>query len=724
MYLKTVVVWILVAGIVIAGCQPPSECGDGVCGDNETPLTCLQDCPTTCGDGYCLGDENAVNCPDDCGDSFSGNSFYSFVWYAGSLEDNLRVMQSLGTDTILSEGPGVLSRSVHWGRATRENPISGQYDNATRNYGDTAWISQAKAAGIEVLLSINTGQNSSKGAFYTPWVECGEPLCGGLGAGFLADCPPSATNWQHWYDFVFDVVVHFDGSTADRPEVRYFFSRIEAASPYWSGTKEQLLGHIDPDPQEDMVSIVRTMPDRSTQEAQLDKALASVAYQALQDANAYRLLPNAEFVLGVPAVFFQLQELYDALEAYAQDGYSTTEKQAITDIALSSNFYANLNQTCIPGTDDYSADSCFDAVSAFFAARDYLSCHLEVGGHALKLSEHYDHISVRCGEGRPLYEPTGDIGYIRAMHYLGGRLPAGKFIWDLGTVGTPSGMPEAELEQYLARDMFKRLIGAYRTEVMHFGPTWLYAPIPLADETICLYRTEGDIPWAVRHEEADVLAKLVKIVPTGQVVQQGASSYLYGPNGWETWAPGENLWQKQGNNIIFGDAVLFSFDVQRSAVDGGPDGRMAAGWCLDKTPWDPVIFEGICPTVDIAQILEIPVNTSVALHTANGQISSIVDSGDPSAVMVTFGQDPILITWGGEDSDGDGIADVSDNCPALSNPDQAENSAEGFESSKDDAVWITAPDGIGDACDTCSDITNPNQSDNSDTCVNGTRITY
>ena len=174
----------------------------------------------------------------------AGSDFYSFVWYSGGLYDNLDVLNSLGAGAILSEGPGVPSRSIHWGNATREHLWYGASDINIRNYGDVAWIKEAKAAGIEVLLSINTGQNVSTELLYTPWVECGAPLCGEMGAGALADCPPRAEHWQDWYDFVFDVVKHFDGSTVERPEVRYFMSRIEAASPYWSGTKEELLGHV------------------------------------------------------------------------------------------------------------------------------------------------------------------------------------------------------------------------------------------------------------------------------------------------------------------------------------------------------------------------------------------------------------------------------------------------------------------------------------------------
>ena len=52
-------------------------------------------------------------------------------------------------------------------------------------------------------------------------------------------------------------------------------------------------------------------------------------------------------------------------------------------------------------------------------------------------------------------------------------------------------------------------------------------------------------------------------------------------------------------------------------------------------------------------------------------------------------------TPGVPDSDGDGVDDCADNCPALANPDQAD--ADG--------------DGIGDACDNCPALANPDQAD-------------
>jgi len=50
------------------------------------------------------------------------------------------------------------------------------------------------------------------------------------------------------------------------------------------------------------------------------------------------------------------------------------------------------------------------------------------------------------------------------------------------------------------------------------------------------------------------------------------------------------------------------------------------------------------------------------------------------------------------DSDGDGVCDGDDNCPATPNPDQADRDG----------------DGVGDVCDNCPDVPNPDQEDSND----------
>ena len=124
----------------------------------------------------------------------------------------------------------------------------------------------------------------------------------------------------------------------------------------------------------------------------------------------------------------------------------------------------------------------------------------------------------------------------------------------------------------------------------------------------------------------------------------------------------------------------------------------------------PLQLDGTCPALNVAQVLDIPGNTDVTAYTHDGLMAGITNTGSSSSLSARFEKEPFLLTWGGNDMDGDGVADVSDNCPSQRNPDQAENAAEGF-SGITDGGWITAPDAVGDACDNCDTVTNPDQAD-------------
>ena len=653
--------------------------------------------------------------------------FYSFVWYAGELADNARVLATLGAGAILSEGPGTLSRSVHWGQATLVDFASREHDVDHRNFDVADWIVEANNTGMEVLLSINTGQDVEVGLFerltYNPYVECGVPLCSipGVGTGAFADCPPAEGYWQDWYDFVFDVVVHFDGSEDHRPEVRYFLSRTEAASPYWSGTMEELLGHADP--VDHLLSLERVAADGSRYVNEVDQALAPVMHAALRDANAHRLRPNAALVAGPPAVFYQFVELHEALEAIGEGGGEASPEQMaeVVAIARSSNFYGEgfpaapgrRASQCIPTHSSYDVADCFEAIRRYLDRSPYIQCHLDVGLHSLAMAENYDFLSVRCGEGMPIFESSESVGYMRTMHYLDDRLPEGTGLWDLGTVGYQPGPSDEVIESYIARNLFKRFVGAYRTPVMHMSYAWLYSPIPGADQINSLYERPlpSDAPWSVRHEAAGPVALLARLVPERSSIRPGSASWSYVDGSWREWEPGDDLWTEEDGVVGFHRALLFQFPIVRRDLAGSPEAWVAAGWCLDESPWDAFTFTGDCPELDLAGVLSIPAEMPIAAFSRDGSFSGLTRTEDPSRFRQAFTQEPFLIVWGGDDGDGDGIPDVIDNCPGVSNPDQAEAATERFRSHEDPSAWILAPDGVGDACDNCPDISNPDQMD-------------
>lgn len=63
-----------------------SGCGDGQCAPGENPVNCPIDCGTACGDGRCAGDESPSSCPQDCDQGVCGDARCNF----GETAENCR----------------------------------------------------------------------------------------------------------------------------------------------------------------------------------------------------------------------------------------------------------------------------------------------------------------------------------------------------------------------------------------------------------------------------------------------------------------------------------------------------------------------------------------------------------------------------------------------------------------------------------------------------------
>jgi uncharacterized repeat protein (TIGR01451 family) len=70
------------------------------------------------------------------------------------------------------------------------------------------------------------------------------------------------------------------------------------------------------------------------------------------------------------------------------------------------------------------------------------------------------------------------------------------------------------------------------------------------------------------------------------------------------------------------------------------------------------------------------------------------------------------------DGDGDGVPDITDNCPFTNNPSQADTDGDGIGNACDNCPTNANPsqvdtdgDGIGNACDNCPAVVNPDQAD-------------
>jgi hypothetical protein len=119
-------------------------------------------------------------------------------------------------------------------------------------------------------------------------------------------------------------------------------------------------------------------------------------------------------------------------------------------------------------------------------------------------------------------------------------------------------------------------------------------------------------------------------------------------------------------------------------------GRNDSGQCTVPSP----NIEYTAITAGIYHSLGLKQNGSIVAWGQNISGQCTVPSPNTGYVSLSAGRyHSLAITI--LDSDGDGILDQTDNCPGISNPDQANN---------DGDFW-------GDACDNCPTVTNPGQGD-------------
>jgi len=94
----------------------------------------------------------------------------------------------------------------------------------------------------------------------------------------------------------------------------------------------------------------------------------------------------------------------------------------------------------------------------------------------------------------------------------------------------------------------------------------------------------------------------------------------------------------------------------------------------------------------------------------------LCDDGNPCTTDLCDPQTGACSHVIGPDSDGDGVPDACDNCPAIANANQSDTDGDNVGDVCDNCPLVSNPsqadqdhDGFGDACDTCPTIPNPDQ---------------
>jgi len=95
-----------------------------------------------------------------------------------------------------------------------------------------------------------------------------------------------------------------------------------------------------------------------------------------------------------------------------------------------------------------------------------------------------------------------------------------------------------------------------------------------------------------------------------------------------------------------------------------------------------------------------------------------ISSNDPDEPLVTVALSGVAVPEPPPDTDGDGVPDAIDNCPAVYNPEQTDSDSDGIGDACDNCPARVNPgqedadhDGVGDACDNCSKTPNADQVD-------------
>lgn len=213
----------------------------------------------------------------------------------GHTQDTYDAVKKVHAGWVQAEGPSSLS--VHWGQIVKDINGNGLMDD-NWDWSPLDWtkLAEGEPNHLNVLMTINTGHDAKykiNSDRYTAWVECDDEV------DYDTDCPPKNEYWQAFYDFVYEVVLRFNGEHDGLPRILWYQSKAENNSQgYWSGTKDEYYGNKNDTTMTLQRKDSKANENQHTYNDNLEikkfpRAYLPIMYQAIKDANK-----DAKLVMG------------------------------------------------------------------------------------------------------------------------------------------------------------------------------------------------------------------------------------------------------------------------------------------------------------------------------------------------------------------------------------------------------------------------------------------